>query len=58
MTTIGFEVRCGQTVRGDFHAWSRTLAGGVPCRGDVVADAFGRLALDLCPDRAAPPSSR
>jgi hypothetical protein len=54
-----FEVRCDPTVRGTFHAWSRTIGGGVACEhsADVRLDAFSRLALRLCPDLPKPPPS-
>ena len=54
-----FEVRCDPTVRGTFHAWSRTISGGVSCEhsADVRLDAFGHLALQLCPDLPKPPPS-
>lgn len=54
-----FEVQCDPTVRGTFHAWSKTVAGGVACeyQPDLHLDTFGRLALDLCPNRPTPPPS-
>lgn len=54
-----FEVRCDPTVRGTLHAWSRAIGGGVSCEesADIQLDAFGRLALELCPDLAKPPPS-
>jgi hypothetical protein len=54
-----FEVRCDPVVRGTFHAWSKTLAGGVACeyQPDILLDTFGRLALELCPNRPTPPPS-
>jgi hypothetical protein len=58
--TADFDLQCNPTVRGTFHAWSKTLAGGVACeyQPDVQSDAFGRLALQLCPpDLLTPPPS-
>ncbi|XVV16221.1 hypothetical protein ACQP2X_18255 [Actinoplanes sp. CA-131856] len=49
--SAGFEVRCDRTVRGTLTAWSRTVIGGAPCGSGtgVELDAFGRLAVALCP---------
>lgn len=55
-----FEVQCNPTVRGTFHAWSKTEAGGVACEyePEFQLDTFGRLALQLCPpDLLTPPPS-
>ncbi|MFG1992035.1 hypothetical protein ACGFJ7_18860 [Actinoplanes sp. NPDC048988] len=54
--TADFEVRCGTTVRGRLQGWSRTVAGGQSCAGDITTDVFGRLAVQLCPAQPSPPA--
>lgn len=55
-----FEVHCNPTVRGTFLGWSVTVVGAVACQyqPDTEYDAFGRLALEHCPDPLTPPPSQ
>ncbi len=62
--TADFEVRCDPALRGTFQGWSDATTGVVLCDShqpdtpdayqQATPDAFGRLALQLCP---APTSS-
>ncbi|MCO8269448.1 hypothetical protein M1L60_02450 [Actinoplanes sp. TRM 88003] len=57
--TAEFEVRCDPTVRGTFHGWSTATTGVVFCNSYQPGppDAFGSLALTLCPAPTPAPST-
>ncbi|MCY1140979.1 hypothetical protein OWR29_23530 [Actinoplanes sp. Pm04-4] len=54
-----FEIRCHPTIRGTFHGWSTATTGVVSCNNyqPTLPDAFGSLALKLCPPPTAEPSA-
>ena len=57
--TADFEARCDPTVRGTFHGWSTATTGVVSCHSyhPDPPDAFGSLALNLCPAPTLAPSA-
>jgi hypothetical protein len=53
--TADFEIRCSPTVRGTFNGWTSATTGVVFCGAyqPDLPDAFGSLALKLCPPTTA-----